>query len=104
MSKYPDIKIELNEGSSLDMTRSLLDFKNEVGIIAKAGDIPGIRLIPFSREEMALVMSPEHPWAKRKLISVKELADEPFIMKEIGSGTRRLVDQLFAKKNTDRTP
>ena len=97
-AKYPDIKIELNEGSSLDMTRSLLDFKNEVGIIAKAGDIPGIRLIPFSREEMALVMSPEHPWAKRKLISVKELAAEPFIMKEIGSGTRRLVDRLFAKK------
>ena len=80
------------------ISRRLLDFKNEVGIIAKAGDIPGIRLIPFSREEMALVMSPEHPWAKRKLISVKELADEPFIMKEIGSGTRRLVDQLFAKK------
>ena len=51
-ARYPDIKIELNEGSSLEMTRSLLDFKNEVVIIAKAGDIPGIRLIPFSREEM----------------------------------------------------
>lgn len=97
-AKYPDIKIELNEGSSLDMTRSLLDFKNEVGIIAKAGDVPGIRLIPFSREEMVMVLAPDHPWGQRESISLKELAAEPFIMKEVGSGTRRLVDRLFAKK------
>jgi len=97
-AKYPDIKIELNEGSSLDMTRSLLDFKNEVGIIAKAGNVPGIRLIPFSREEMAMIVAPGHPWARRGSISLKELAAEPFIMKEVGSGTRRLVDRLYKKK------
>jgi len=97
-AKYPDIKIELNEGSSLDMTRSLLDFKNEVGIIAKAGNVPGIRLIPFSREEMAMIVAPSHPWARRGSISLKELAAEPFIMKEVGSGTRRLVDRLYKKK------
>jgi len=97
-AKYPDIKIELNEGSSLDMTRSLLDFKNEVGIIAKAGNVPGIRLIPFSREEMAMIVAPGHPWARRESISLKELATEPFIMKEVGSGTRRLVDRLYKKK------
>lgn len=95
-AKYPNIKIELNEGSSLDMTRSLLDFKNEVGIIAKAEDIPGISLIPFSQEEMALVVSPDHPWTLREQpVSLKELAAEPFIMKEVGSGTRRIVDDLF---------
>ncbi len=98
-AKYPDIKIELNEGSSLDMTRSLLELKNEVGIIAKAEDIPGISLMPFSQEEMALVMSPDHPWNQRQApVSLKELATEPFIMKEVGSGTRRLVDQLFDKQ------
>lgn len=97
-ARYPDIKIELNEGSSLDMTRSLLDFKNEVGIIAKAGEVPGIRLIPFSREEMAVILAPDHPWRKRKSIALDELAAESFIMKEIGSGTRRLVDRLFARK------
>lgn len=99
-AKYPDIKIELNEGSSLDMTHSLLDFKNEVGIIAKADDIPGIELIPFSQEEMALIMSPDHPWTQRQApISLEELAAEPFIMKEVGSGTRRLVDRLFEKQS-----
>jgi DNA-binding transcriptional LysR family regulator len=98
MSNYPDIKVELNEGSSLDMTRSLLDFKNEVAIIAKAGDVPRIEYIPFSHEEMTVILAPNHPLLKGKPVHFKDLAAEPFIMKEGGSGTRRLVDQLFEKE------
>ena len=33
---FPKINIQLNEGSSLDMIHSLLDFKIEVAVIAKA--------------------------------------------------------------------
>ena len=39
---YPNIKIQLNEGSSLDMTYSLLDFKIEVAVIAQAGELPEV--------------------------------------------------------------
>jgi len=99
LSKHPEIKIELNEGSSLDMTRSLLDFKNEVAIVARAGDVPGIKYIPFSQEEMTIILAPDHPFLKQKAISFTDLATEPFIMKEIGSGTRQLVDQLFKREN-----
>jgi len=95
--KYPKIGIELNEGSSLEMTLSLLEFKNEVAIIAKADDIPGIRFTPFSQEEMVVIASPSHPLARRRSIRFAELADESFIMKDRGSGTRRLVDRLFAR-------
>jgi len=98
-NKYPDIGIELNEGSSLEMTLSLLDFKNEVAIIAKAGDVSGIRFIPFSREEMVVFVAPDHHLTRRDAIFFRELADEPFIMKDKGSGTRKLVDRLFEQNN-----
>ncbi len=97
---YPNIKIQLNEGSSLDMIHSLLDFKNEVAVIAKAEDNPAVNFFPFSREEMAVIVAPEHHLARKKAISFKELAQERFIMKEKGSGTRKLVEQLFAKDNS----
>ena len=98
-NKYPDIGIELNEGSSLEMTNSLLDFKNEVAIIAKAGDVSGIRFIPFSQEEMVVITAPDHHLTRRDAIFFRDLADEPFIMKDKGSGTRKLVDRLFAQSN-----
>jgi LysR family transcriptional regulator, low CO2-responsive transcriptional regulator len=94
--KYPKIKIQLNEGSSLEMIHSLLDFKTEVAVIAKAEDNPGVHFFPFSREEMAVILPRNHPLAKKKAVTFSDLATVPFIMKEKGSGTRKLVEELFA--------
>jgi DNA-binding transcriptional LysR family regulator len=98
---YPKIKIQLNEGSSLDMTYSLLDFKIEVAVVAKAGELPEVDFFPFSKEEMAVIVAPDHHLTKKKHVSFEELAAEPFIMKEKGSGTRKLVDQGFAEVNLE---
>ncbi len=92
---YPQIKIQLNEGSSLDMIHSLLDFKIEVAVIAKAENNPEVQFFPFSQEEMAVIVARTHPLAKKKAISFADLATVPFIMKEKGSGTRKLVEELF---------
>jgi DNA-binding transcriptional LysR family regulator len=94
---YPNIKIQLNEGSSLDMIHSLLDLKIEVAVIAKAEDNPEVTFVPFSQEEMAIIVARKHPLNKRKAIAFKDLAKERFIMKEKGSGTRKLVEELFKK-------
>ena len=95
---YPNVKIHLDEGSSLDMTYSLLDFRNEVAIVAKTEDHPDVCLTPFSREELVLILAPDHRLARKKGVSIEELIDEPIIMKEAGSGTRKLVNELFDKK------
>ena len=92
---YPHIKIHLDEGSSLDMIHSLLDLRNEVAVIAKVEDNPEICFIPFSREELVLILAPEHPLAKKRYITLAELAGGPLIMTERGSATRKLVIALF---------
>lgn len=94
---YPNIKIQLNEGGSAEMIYSLADFKIEVAVIAKAIDHAEVDFIPFSKEEMVLIVAPDHHLVKKKPVAFKELAKEPFIMKETGSGTRKLVDELFAR-------
>ena len=98
---YPDIKIQLNEGSSLDMTYSLIELKNEVAVIARAADLSEINFYPFSKEEMAVIVAPGHPLTRKNAVSFKELAEEPFIMKEKGSGTRKLVEDSFGKANCE---
>lgn len=92
---HPHIRIHLDEGSAQDMIQSLLDLENEVAFIAKVEDHPSLRFIPFSHEELVLVVPPNHRLASYDGISLVSLADEPIIMKERGSGTRKLVDHLF---------
>jgi DNA-binding transcriptional LysR family regulator len=97
--EYPDIKIRLDEGSSLDMVNSLLDLKNEVAIVAKAEDNAEVCFIPFSHEELVLILAPNHRLANRKTIYAKDLSVEPIIMKETGSGTRKIVSEYFERHN-----
>jgi DNA-binding transcriptional LysR family regulator len=99
---YPNIKINLDEGSSLEMIHSLVELRNEVAVIANAEDNPDVCFIPFSREELVVILAPDHHLAHKKDVSFNELAEEPIIMKEVGSGTRRLVNGLFARN--DCTP
>ena len=96
---YPHVKIHLDEGSSLDMIHSLLDLKIEVAVIAKAEDTPDVSFVPFSHEELVLIVARGHRLTREESISLEDLADEPLIMKEKGSGTRKLVNELFAQKN-----
>ncbi|MCK4824440.1 LysR family transcriptional regulator, partial [bacterium] len=90
---FPDIIIELDEGSSLDMSKNLLDFKNSLAIVAKVEDNPDILFIPLMLEEVVLIVAPNHHLAKRGEVRFRDLNGEPIIMKEIGSGTINLVER-----------
>ncbi|MBW1614644.1 MAG: LysR family transcriptional regulator [Deltaproteobacteria bacterium] len=95
---FPGIRIELNEGSSLEMSNSLLDFRSSLAIIPKVDDNPNIDHIPLFREEIAFICSSDNHLINRDKISFEELLDEPIVMKEIGSGTRKLIEEYFGNK------
>jgi len=95
---YPSIKVYLDEGSSLDMVGSLLGLKNEVAVIARVEDNPAVTFIPLSQEELVLILAPGHRLSNKKSVPPQELLEEPMIMKEIGSGTRKQVNDLFSRR------
>ena len=51
------------------------------------------------RDEMLLLMSPKHPWAKRKSVKLKELEDVPFLISQPQSATRRYIEAALAKRH-----
>jgi DNA-binding transcriptional LysR family regulator len=98
---YPQVKIFLGEGSSLEIMYSLLDFQNEVALIAQVEDNPRIHFIPFSQEELVLILAVNHPLGEKQSVKVEELAREPLIMKETGSATRKIINELFVRKGVN---
>ncbi|EFK11755.1 LysR substrate binding domain protein [delta proteobacterium NaphS2] len=97
---FPEVLIELDEGSSLEITKTLLDFKNSLVIVSKVEDHPDISFIPLMSEEILLIAVPGHHLAKRDEINFTDLKREPIIMKERGSGTRKLVEQCARGEKT----
>ncbi len=92
---HPDIKIVVNEGTSKDMILDLLEFRNDVAIMSKVVARDEVSYTPFRREELVLILPPSHSLAGLETIAFKQIAKEPIIMKELGSGTRQEVNALF---------
>lgn len=95
---YPNVKIILEEGSSMDMINSLRDFKNEVIVVAQM-DVSDSRIqfVPFSQEEIVVILSVHHPLTRKEEIEFSDIAGEPLIMKGTGSGTRKKISDLYRK-------
>jgi len=94
-SRFPHIKVILDEGNSEDMARSVTEMKNELAFIAQLNLDRRIRSIFFSTIEFVLVASPEHRFSQGKSISLRELNGEPVILREKGSGSRTAILRKF---------
>lgn len=98
---YPNIRIILEEGSSMAMINSLRDFKNEIIVVAQMNvNDSRIQFVPFSQEEIVVVLSANHPLTRKTEIGFPDIAKEPLILKGTGSGTRQKIADLYARHHT----
>ena len=91
----PFMKIALEVGNSEEIEKSLLVYKNDLVLIAVTKKTSRFESIPFLKEELVLIISPNHPLVKRKTVSLKELEKYPLIIRAKGSTTRRIILQAF---------
>jgi len=95
---FPKIQIQIDEGSSEEMLRSIVEQRNDVAIVGRLPYDEKLKAIPFIQDELVLLAAPGHPLCSKDEVSIEELVGENLILREKGSGTRRLIDSLFEEK------
>jgi len=96
---HPCIQVNMEEGSSAEVCRSLLEGRSEVGVLAASRLVRGLTFVPFRQEEVCLFASPKSALAQRgRLITIGDLADQPIIMREEGSSLCELVLQCLSRQ------
>jgi DNA-binding transcriptional LysR family regulator len=68
----------------------------DVGTIGRVPYKSRLNVIPYSREEFCLVVSPQHRFATCEDVSIRKLENEPIIIREEGSGSRYAILSLLA--------
>lgn len=94
-SMYPDIQLTLKISDSADVAERIMEGSIEAGLIGARWEERKLILEEVFSDELVLVVHPEHPWAGRDLIDVGEIVGEPFILRERGSGTRKVMIQAL---------
>lgn len=97
--QYPEIKATLNISGSRIIARQVLDGELEIGVLGAHWNEPALEWTPVFSDELTLIVHPQHPWANLSSVSCRQLVQEPFILRETGSGTRKVIAQLLAEQS-----
>jgi DNA-binding transcriptional LysR family regulator len=52
-------------------------------------------------DELRLIVSKSHPLAERSSVTLEEVMEFPFVLREQGSGTRLVMEEQLRRKNID---
>jgi DNA-binding transcriptional LysR family regulator len=94
---HPGVEVKLITGASPRLIRQLRTGLADLALLTLPIDEPSCVVVPALREELLLVMPPDHPLAGRPRVRPKDLALEPFVLFEPQSNTRRAADRLFTE-------
>lgn len=97
--EFPGIRIDLKIMDSRQIFDAVTETKIDLGMVGNIINEGHLRFEKFIEDELMLIVSGKHPWAKRKFIDIGEIKLEPFILREEGSGTREVLKRsLLTKK------
>lgn len=92
---YPGIDIALQVTNHEGILERMNGNMDDLYIMSQVPEHLDINCQPFLENPLVVLAPVHHPLAHEKNIPIQRLADEPFIMREPGSGTRRAVQKLF---------
>ncbi|MBD2297043.1 LysR family transcriptional regulator [Nostoc sp. FACHB-87] len=93
--RYPGIDISLQVTNHEKIIDRMMNNLDDLYIMSQVPEHLDVNCEPFLDNPLVVFAPVNHRLAKEKNIPIHELNDEPFIMREPGSGTRRAVQALL---------
>jgi len=98
--KHPEVKVEIYRHVSERLAREVLERSVDFAVLAFEPDDRDLESFCVLRDELSLIINPEHPLAKRKEVTVEELGGESFLAHNVKTASRNKVIEVFAEHHT----
>lgn len=95
--RHPGIQVRIPSCAPEKVALDLLDGDAHLGVLSREVGDPNLEIQEFFHDTITLIVPANHRWAQRSSIEPSELLEEPIIMRESTSGTRRVVLEELAK-------
>ena len=96
--RYPQVKVSLKVTNRNEVIHHLSQNEYDLAVLTQLPNDDSITAIPFLENPLVMGAPPEHHLSKERDISIEQLKQEHFIFRELGSGTR-MVMESYLKKN-----
>lgn len=99
-AQHPQIKVEIRRQQSDSLPREVLDRTVDFALMAHEPTDRDVEAFPLLQDELALIMSPEHPLANREAVHITDLGEEQFLAHNVKSASRQHVVAAFEAHHT----
>jgi LysR family transcriptional regulator, low CO2-responsive transcriptional regulator len=97
-TKYPGVDVKLQIANSQTIEARVRERELDLGIVGGHALRPGQECLAAGMlDELVLIVSPAHAWARRRDVPPASLADEPLLVREEGSATRSVTERALQR-------
>lgn len=96
MQRYPGSKVSLDVENTAHIIAKVANFELDLGLVEGRCIHPDINVMPWGDDALEVFAAPKHPLAKKRRLTVNDLAAADWIVREPGSGTRETFDLAVA--------
>lgn len=98
---HPDTTITLINQNSDRIEELILEKKSDLGLVEGNSNNPLLHYQPFVRDEIVFTCRVGNKWFAGGELQLKELISLPLIIREQGSGTRKILEKSLGEKDLD---
>ncbi|MDO8207651.1 MAG: LysR substrate-binding domain-containing protein [Gallionella sp.] len=95
--RHPNINVILQVANRAAVIKQLADNSTDLAIMGQPPDGLDISAESFMKNPLVVIAAPNHSLAKLKRVKLAQLAQETFLSREPGSGTRSAMERIFAE-------
>lgn len=95
-TQYPQVEVYVTIDSSDIIEKKILQNELDFALIEGIVHLEGIINEAYMDDELIIICSPDHPFCKYESVTLSRFTAEKFLLREKGSGTRELFDNVLA--------
>jgi LysR family transcriptional regulator, transcriptional activator of the cysJI operon len=98
----PEVDFKVKIANTEVISQEVLEKRIHIGLIE--GPVPRHKELVgenFWEDELVVIVPSFHPWASRNSITLAELPQERLITREVGSGTRKVMEMALKERGLD---
>jgi DNA-binding transcriptional LysR family regulator len=99
-----DVHPQLEIVNSQGVIDAIREDRSEIGFIEGPDSPAGLQALTVARDEIVVVVAAEHPWARRRAVTVRDLVTESYLTREPASGTRAVATAALTRAGIELTP
>ena len=96
IQRYPGVRVAVRMGNATRVLADLEEGRTDLAILNLVQPASGLHRQLLHQDRIVAFVPKSHAWAKRRRLSLIELADAPLVLREPGSATRALLTDAFA--------